>query len=69
MTFDLKRIIESKRKARRELAARPIAEKLALLDMLRERELAIRSARAAGIVQEAPSEYGDARSQRNTPRL
>jgi len=42
MTFDLAKILESKRSARRQLAARPIAEKLAMLDALRERELAIR---------------------------
>jgi hypothetical protein len=44
MTFDLTRILESKRDFRRQLAARPIAEKLAMLDTLRERELAIRQA-------------------------
>ncbi len=43
MTFDLQTILESKRTFRRDLAARPIGEKLRLLDILRERELAIRS--------------------------
>lgn len=42
MTFDLKKILESKRALRRKLAARPVAEKLRILDTLRERELAIR---------------------------
>jgi hypothetical protein len=42
MTFDLAKILKSKRDYRRQLAARPIAEKLAMLDALRERELAIR---------------------------
>jgi hypothetical protein len=42
MKFDLERISESKREFRRRLAARPIAEKLRLLDALRERTLAIR---------------------------
>ncbi len=42
MTFDLHMILESKRALRRELAARPVAEKLRILDALRERELAIR---------------------------
>jgi hypothetical protein len=42
MNFDLKKILESKRAFRRDLAARPIAEKLRMLDALRERELAIR---------------------------
>ncbi len=47
MTFDLVKIQQSKREFRQRLAARPIAEKLALLDALRERALAIRPARAA----------------------
>ena len=43
MTADLREILESKRSFRRELAARPIAEKLRMLDTMRERELAIRT--------------------------
>ena len=43
MSFDLQKILESKRALRRDLAARPVAEKLRILDALRERELAIRS--------------------------
>ena len=39
MTFDLQRIVEAKRAHRRELAARPIVEKLAMLDVMRERAL------------------------------
>ena len=42
MSFDLQKILESKRALRRDLAARPLAEKLRILDALRERELAIR---------------------------
>ena len=42
MTFDLQKILESKRALRRDLAARPVAEKLRMLDALREREVAIR---------------------------
>jgi hypothetical protein len=42
MTFDLQKIIESKRAMRRKLAALPVAEKLRMLDALREREVAIR---------------------------
>ena len=42
MSFELQKILESKRALRRDLAARPIGEKLRLLDALRERELAIR---------------------------
>lgn len=42
MTFDLQKILESKEARRRYLASRPVAEKLRLLDAMRERELAIR---------------------------
>ena len=42
MTFDLQKILESKEARRRDLASRPVAEKLRLLDAMRERELAIR---------------------------
>ena len=42
MSFDLKRILEDKRRLRSDLAARSIEEKLRILDALRERELAIR---------------------------
>ena len=63
MTFDLQKILESKRALRRDLAARPVAEKLRMLDALRERELAIRGHRvrsdsASGVVREAPAVYG-----------
>lgn len=44
MTFDLQQILESKRALRRSLASRPVAEKLALLDALRDRAIAIRQA-------------------------
>ena len=50
MTSDLQRIIESKRAWRRSLAQRPVAEKLALLDELRDR---VRAIRAAATRQEA----------------
>lgn len=43
MTSYLQRILESKRALRSELTARPVAEKLQLLDAMREREVAIRS--------------------------
>ncbi len=58
MTFDLERILESKRALRRSLAQRSVAEKLALLDVLRERTRAIRTAatrRAATMARESPS--------------
>ena len=51
------RIFESKRAFRRELADRPIAEKLRMLDDLRERTLAIRRAsgsRKKAILRETP---------------
>jgi len=44
MTFDLQRILEGKRAWRRSLAQRPVAEKLVLLDALRDRALSIRAA-------------------------
>jgi hypothetical protein len=58
---NFERIGESKRDFRRRLAALPIAEKLRLLDSLRERMLAIRRGSSAiatrkTIVQETPSE-------------
>jgi hypothetical protein len=60
MTFDLARILRSKRDFRQRLAARPIAEKLAMLDALRERALAIRATRTvlegAGL-RETPPPY------------
>jgi hypothetical protein len=42
MSFDLQKMLESKRAYRQQLAARPIGEKLRILDALRERTLAIR---------------------------
>ena len=42
MTFDIQKILQSKRELRRELAVLPIEEKLRLLDALRERQLTIR---------------------------
>jgi len=47
MSFDLERILESKHALRRDLASRPIAEKLRMLDALRERALALRAAAPA----------------------
>ena len=42
MSFDMRKILESKRAMRQKLAALPVAEKLRLLDALRDRQLAIR---------------------------
>jgi hypothetical protein len=58
MTFDLQKILESKRTFRRELAARPIAEKLRMLDAMRERELAIRGRKETpSTLREEPPAY------------
>jgi hypothetical protein len=48
MKLDLTRILESKRTFRRRGAARPLAEKLRMLDALRARTLAIRRASNPG---------------------
>ena len=61
MSVDLQAILKSKRALRRELAARPVAEKLRILDALRERALAIRPekpAPGAGVLREKPQPYG-----------
>ena len=58
MSFDLAKILEGKRALRRQLAARPVAEKLRMLDALREREVAIRGRAApsdSAILREEPS--------------
>jgi hypothetical protein len=61
MTFDLKKIIASKRAFRHALAARDIADKLRMLDALHERALALRSHRSAApsahLVQEEGGQY------------
>ena len=57
MSFDLQKILESKRAFRRDLAARPIEEKLRMLDALRERELAIRGRKQTSALHEEPPPY------------
>jgi hypothetical protein len=58
MSFDLKKILESKRALRRDLAARPLAEKLRLLDALRQRELVIRGRAAhSSLLREESAPY------------
>ncbi len=59
MSFDLEKILESKRALRRDLAARPMAEKLRMLDALRERAVTLRAGSAPGPV--------DAGALRETP--
>ena len=57
MSFDLEDMLQSKKAFREQLAARPIAEKLRMLDAMRERVLAIRNATIGqpGLVQEMPA--------------
>jgi hypothetical protein len=60
MSFDLAKILQSKRVFRQRLAARSIEEKLAMLDALRERTLALRlsgPAAGAGTLHEEPPPY------------
>lgn len=60
MTFDLKRMLESKKALRRKLAGRPVAEKLVMLDALHERAVALREAgehMRHSTVHEAPEKY------------
>ena len=63
MSFDLEKILESKRALRRELAARPIAEKLRMLDALRERAVSLRASSGSvgtepDALRETPASYG-----------
>ena len=60
MSFDPLRILAGKRALRQKLAARPVAEKLRMLNDLRERALTIRRAvrsAASNVVREQPSRY------------
>jgi hypothetical protein len=60
MSFDLQKILESKRILRRNLAARPVTEKLRMLDALRERDLAIRGSAAhsdSSVLRKKPAPY------------
>lgn len=64
MTFDLHQILASKRSFRRELAARDILDKLAMLDALRERTLSLRGDRippavsdSSTVLKEDPTPY------------
>jgi hypothetical protein len=68
MSFDLQKILASKRALRRNLAARPVAEKLRMLDALRERELAIRSSAVhsdSSALREGPAPYRTGGGGRN----
>ena len=61
MTSDLQAILESKRRYRQRLAARPIDEKLRMLDAMRERALLLRP-EASSILREEPAPYGGKKS-------
>ena len=53
MSFDFQRVLASKQAYRQKRAARPVAEKLRLLDELRARALAIRRSSVAHPLQRA----------------
>ena len=62
MSFDLQRMLESKRTHRQKLAALPVAEKLRLLDELRAAALTIRRSsiqtpEEPGMVKEGQTPY------------
>jgi len=59
MKFDIDEMVKSKEAFRQRLAALPIAEKLRLLDAMRERALAIQGAamHQPNTVREEPSKY------------
>lgn len=62
MTFDLQKMIESKRAYRTRLAALPIGEKLRMLDALCERQKAIRGSAPhshSTVLNEEPGSYGE----------
>jgi hypothetical protein len=59
-TFDFARLWRSKRALRERLAARPIAEKLRILDAMHESAISIRSTtvRQGNVVGEQPPDCG-----------
>jgi hypothetical protein len=66
MSLDLQRILASKRSLRQKLAVLPVAEKLRLLDELRERELALRRSAppaTSNVVRDQPARYPAKRKQ------
>jgi hypothetical protein len=62
MTTDLQAILDSKRRYRQRLAALPIAEKLRMLDAMRERALIIRP-ESSSMLREEPTPYGGSKSR------
>jgi len=65
MKFDINAIVKSKEAFRLRLAALPVAEKLRLLDAMRERAVTIRGANPTEPrgVREEPSRYGSQRRE------
>jgi hypothetical protein len=68
MNSDFSKIQASKNTFRRDLAAKPVAEKLKLLDAMRERELAIRASKpnpdsASSSLHEEPAASGQVNSK------
>lgn len=63
MTSDLRAILESKRRYRQRLAARPIVEKLRMLDVLRERALLLRP-RSPSLLRKEPAPYCASKSHK-----
>jgi hypothetical protein len=61
VSFDFAQLWKSKRALRERLAARPLAEKLRMLDAMRERAVSIRAAKPAQVatVHEQPPDYGE----------
>lgn len=62
MSFDLQKILESKRADRARLAALPIGEKLRMLDALCERQKTIRGSvthSESTVLHEQPGAYGE----------
>ncbi|CAN5781042.1 hypothetical protein BH20VER1_BH20VER1_24730 [soil metagenome] len=62
MTFDLPAILASKQALRQSLAARPLLEKLRLLDSLAERACTLRAARSSAqettrVREEPPADH------------
>lgn len=68
MNFDFDKMERSKQALRRRLADAPIAEKLRVLDTLRQRALTIRTPTIgqSGSIQEAPAAYKSTRRGRST---
>lgn len=65
MSFDLEQMVRSKEALRQRLAALPIVEKLRLLDIMRERAVAIRDAKPSGTAM--VREQADSYPSKNTP--